>query len=231
MTLAAAKQVFAHLMQVARTRTLRPLEKRTLTRARQTLRQARKPAMNAMQRITKRPGEYQESTIPMYLTSGAKKQIKNLQNQGWEFQKTIVYPSGTINHHLINNGRTAILRENGSIEMLYPVGTEVHDVLKQRSVKQGYGSEPNPARKPAMNPRTYERGRDYGQPRQTIRGIDDEPIQIYERYLRIEAVKMRKHSYGGKSTAAGQRYFHDFTTKNARIYGLPDGSLLIKAGK
>src|SRR5262245_3195717 len=180
MTLDVAKKTFAHLMQVSRTRELGPLEKRTLIRARQTIRMHKKPARNARQRITKRPGEYQESTTPLYVTSGAKKQIKNLQNQGWDFLKTIVYPSGTINHHLISNGRTAILREDGSIEMLYPVGTEVHDALKQRSVKQGYGSEPNRKRK-----------------RNAPYLSDDEPIQIYERCLRIEAIKMRKHSYGG----------------------------------
>lgn len=54
-------------------------------------------------------------------------------------------------------------------------------------------------------------------------------VKIYGRCLRIEAVKMRSHLYGGKKTAATQKYFHDFTTKNAMIYGLPDGSLLIKA--
>jgi len=54
-------------------------------------------------------------------------------------------------------------------------------------------------------------------------------IRIYGRCLRIEAVKLQPHTYGGKETAAGQKYYHDFTTKNAVIYGLPDGSLLIKA--
>lgn len=54
-------------------------------------------------------------------------------------------------------------------------------------------------------------------------------IKIYGRCLRIEAVKMRKHLYGGKPSVASQKYYHDFTTKNAIIYGLPDGSLLIKS--
>lgn len=54
-------------------------------------------------------------------------------------------------------------------------------------------------------------------------------VKIYGRCLRIEAIKLRPHTYGGKPTASGQKYFHDFTTKNAMIYGLPDGSLLIKA--
>jgi len=54
-------------------------------------------------------------------------------------------------------------------------------------------------------------------------------VKIYGRCLRIEAVKLRAHTYDGKPTPGGQKYFHDFTTKHAMIYGLPDGSLLIKA--
>ena len=52
-------------------------------------------------------------------------------------------------------------------------------------------------------------------------------VPIYGRCLRIEAIKMRPHRYGGKPTAAGQKYYHDFTSKNAKIYGLPNGDLLI----
>ena len=54
-------------------------------------------------------------------------------------------------------------------------------------------------------------------------------IKIYGRCLRIEAVKMVEHLYNGRKARATQRYFHDFTSKNAIIYGLPDGSLLIKS--
>lgn len=54
-------------------------------------------------------------------------------------------------------------------------------------------------------------------------------IKIYGRCLRIEAIKMVEHLYNGRKARATQRYFHDFTSKNAIIYGLPDGSLLIKS--
>lgn len=54
-------------------------------------------------------------------------------------------------------------------------------------------------------------------------------VKIYGRCLRIEAIKTVKHTYGGKTSTAGQKYFHDFSTQNAIIYGLPDGSLLIKS--
>lgn len=56
-------------------------------------------------------------------------------------------------------------------------------------------------------------------------------VKIYDETLKIDAVKHRQHYYGGKLTAAGQRYFHSFDTKHAEIWGLPDGSLLIRSKK
>lgn len=56
-------------------------------------------------------------------------------------------------------------------------------------------------------------------------------VPIYDQLLRIEAQKNFTHSYGGKKTRAGQKYFHDFSTKNAMIYGLPNGDLLITTRK
>lgn len=54
------------------------------------------------------------------------------------------------------------------------------------------------------------------------------PVKIYDQLLRIEAQKMHPHTYGGKPSRGGQKYFHDFHTKKVKVYGLPDGSLLIK---
>lgn|SRR5574342_1434688 len=56
-------------------------------------------------------------------------------------------------------------------------------------------------------------------------------VPIYGRVIRIEAEKTWPHEYGGQESKATQKYYHDFTSKNAMIYGLPDGSLLIKAKK
>jgi len=63
----------------------------------------------------------------------------------------------------------------------------------------------------------------------SVRNSPKGAAKIYGRCLRIEAIKLQKHTYGGKVTPPGQKYFHDFSTKYAVIYGLPDGSLLIKA--
>lgn len=72
-------------------------------------------------------------------------------------------------------------------------------------------------------------GRYYVLKPKKIRTNPSNAIPIYGRVLRIEAEKTWPHEYGGKESSPSQKYFHEFTTKNAMIYGLPDGSLLIKS--
>lgn len=55
----------------------------------------------------------------------------------------------------------------------------------------------------------------------------DKPVLIYGNVRRIEAIKSQDHICDEECKACGHRYFHDFTTK-PKMYGLPDGSLLIK---
>jgi hypothetical protein len=62
---------------------------------------------------------------------------------------------------------------------------------------------------------------------QKAKSNPDKPVLIYGNVRRIEAVKSQNHICDDECKACGHRYFHDFTTK-PKMYGLPDGSLLIK---
>jgi hypothetical protein len=52
-------------------------------------------------------------------------------------------------------------------------------------------------------------------------------VEIYGRLLRIEAQKGAGHVCDYSCKRVNHCYYHDFT-KHARVWGLPDGSLLIK---
>ena len=63
--------------------------------------------------------------------------------------------------------------------------------------------------------------------RPSIKKLKNPPVEIYGRLLRLEAQKGPGHVCDAACKNAGHCYFHDFS-KHARVFGLPDGSLLIK---
>jgi hypothetical protein len=241
MQLATAKKVFASLMQKAREgKNLSQLESRTLSRARQTIRQHAKPAMNAapgswdfVKTVAERYGLHVSRNRPgdgktrysFYKVDAQGRETKHLYTAvGIRDAMTYVnaFRDGKENPHVrFFPSRTKAethakkLRKKGvysdvhyePVGSMYRLTTPTKKELKEHAAKMRKLSK----RPGTLNP--------------PMRGA----VKIYGRCLRIEAVKMVSHLYGGKKTPATQKYFHDFTTKNAMIYGLPDGSLLIKA--
>lgn len=54
------------------------------------------------------------------------------------------------------------------------------------------------------------------------------PVLIYGAVNRIYATKTQGHQCDSECARNGHRYFHDFKSK-PKMYGLPDGSILIKS--
>jgi hypothetical protein len=85
-------------------------------------------------------------------------------------------------------------------------------------------------KKRQRQPSLFGGGSMFTNPRKKIRKSPTKNVVIYRRVLRIEAQKIGPHQCDAECKRFKHKYFHDFRLRNVQMFGLPDGSLLIKAG-
>lgn len=78
-------------------------------------------------------------------------------------------------------------------------------------------------KKSSMNPVYFG----YIRKKKLAQQTNPKPVIIYGKVTRIEAQKTQKHICDDGCKRVNHRYFHNFTS-SPTMYGLPDGSLLIK---
>lgn len=215
-----AKVIFATHMQAARTRKLTTYEKNQLSEARQVLRHSRKPAMN---KPTRNPLRYIAYSINT--TTGALMRVAvNQSSPGKAERDARIYS-----------------KRNGE-SWLYAVGESGHQILVGHYINGRLG----PTEPPKHNPLTRRKAKEMlkrheytsgkqrrflgaraaGLPRR--KANPGKPVLIYGQVDRIYATKKQNHICDEECKRNGHRYFHDFSSK-PKMYGLPDGSLLIKS--
>lgn len=216
MNLKEAKQAFAVLMATARKRALTAREKEVLSNARQFMRMAARPAMNPRQakyvvgdlvyvnRSQIAPSLAKDLFWRVFVDRAVIRTIdKKSQRAEIEFPFGKKYWFDFDALEFKNPPRTTSKRA---------------DIVEWRKSQKKFRKTYHSSRQGRKTYQVSPQGK-----------ANPAPVKIYGRCLRIEAIKTVSHTYGGKTTKAGQHYFHDFTDKNAVIYGLPDGSLLIKS--
>jgi|SRR5215467_14867041 len=89
-------------------------------------------------------------------------------------------------------------------------------------------SSRNPGEKTRKSNKTVAKTESLGTGRGKSLRNPNKPVLIYGNVQRIYATKTQNHICDADCKAHGHRYYHDFKSK-PKMYGLPDGSLLIKA--
>ena len=252
MTPAKAKIIFATHMQAARSRKLTAYERDQLSRARQVLRQQRKPVMNA----PKSRGFAMDESDKYWYGKGFDDSLLGIRKRNQKQQYLRGYRDGTKyaeDRKQEGFGDPRPTRKNvpkSASELLRLRGAQATGSMKERGVYwvqfrderfaiEGSNEMVNMGLFiRAIRPSTAEAFRtkrnkpfivEYSLRKEAgaHRPNPGKPVLIYGQVQQIRAKKTQNHICDAECKAHNHQYFHDFSSK-PKMYGLPDGSLLIK---
>jgi hypothetical protein len=238
MNISDAKQTFALLMQKARQGKLSPEELSKLSQARQKMRMVRKPIANVRRKKQKLPdytGEHtaykgyyiQQRISGEYMISKDGFHI-GYANSIIDAKKII---DGLVNPRETRKKAKSNSEHNSQDSITFSKAKAFAKSHGYRLVNTGYDYK---ITGPYFPTGFFSDSLDdivgtlqVEIKRHAAKENPNKPVLIYGNVRRIEAVKTQDHVCDAECKSVGHRYFHNFTSK-PKMYGLPDGSLLIK---
>lgn len=232
MTYAQAKDEFYRLMQTAQKRTLSPAEKERLIQARQALRMAKRSVMRNKKRVLTRKKaaemlkrrEYRSPAQQAFLGARASGYPvrRNARKRKVQDFSASIKPPKTFEEFLVFKGALPAAFRPDILKALWDeVRTDRRKWLEYEKWMRGRDLFSEGTLFEDRGP-LFKNRRRRSSKRNPARGV-----QIYGHVLDITARRTGPHRCDAECKKVNHTYRHTFTSRPP-IYGLPDGSLLIK---
>lgn len=227
MTYDQAKNEFYRLMQTAQKRTLSPAEKERLIQARQMLRMAKRSVMRNKKKLTARKAaemlrrhEYGSEKQRAFLGARASGYpVRQNKRRRLQDASSPTQPPRTFEEFLVFKGALPAAFRPDILQALWDeVRTDKRKWLEYEKFMRGRGLF-------SEGSLFEEKGPLFNRRRQAKR--NPEGVEIYGHVLDITARRTGPHRCDAGCKKVNHTYRHTFTSRPP-IYGLPDGSLLIK---